>query len=292
MNARMNRRSVVGISSAVVASLALSKNILAQNASPVSHEHAVNPSRPMPEITVTLGDSALAFPPELQAGINKVMFENQSSGDGHVLTSRLPDDVDMDAFMADISDEDAPLPEYLRDQYFPGIPDYPAVGASNTAWINYMPGNYIALNIFGGQAPAMFSVVGNPWGVPPPFADHEIGMVEMTFVGLEEPVSAGEQVWSLINHGATWHEIMLIGMPKMQSAEELLEFFLSTEGESDLADAGYVQIGGSGIMSPGVQIWMDLNLEAGAYGALCFAPDDFTGPPHALGGMVSTFEVE
>lgn len=104
-------------------------------------------------------------------------------------------------------------------------------------------------------------------------------------------MDAGEQTWSLVNHGATWHEIMVIAMPELITPDELLEFFMSTESADDLIDAGYFQVGASGIMSPGVQIWLDFELKPGAYGALCFAPNDFSGPPHALEGMISTFEV-
>ncbi len=293
MNAKTNRRNVIAFGAASTLSIVSGlRNAVTRQATPATHGHEVSPSRPTPDITVTLTDDALTFPPEVAAGINRVTFTNESSGDGHVLTFRLPDDVDMEALMADLSDPEAPMPEYLRDQHFSGIPDFPPIGGSQTGYVTYMPGTYIAVNIFGGQAPGMFSVVGDPWGVMPPQADYEIGMVEMTYTGLDTPVTAGNGIWSLVNFGATWHEIMLIGMPELISADELLQFFLSTESESDLTDAGYSQVGGSGIMSPGAQVWMEWDVKPGAYGALCFAPDNFTGPPHAMTGMIVTFEVE
>lgn len=265
---------------------------VAQEASPVSHEHQSHPSRPVPEITVTQTAEALMFPAEVVAGINRVTFVNESDSDAHVLTYRLPEDMDMEAFLAAIADPEAPMPDSLRDQYFPGIPDYPAMnGGSNIGYIRYEPGAYMAMNIFGSQAPAFFTVSGDPWGVSPPMADHEVGMVEMSFLGLDGQIPAGEQTWSLVNFGATWHEIMVIGMPELITPDELLEFFLSTESAADLENAGYFQVGASGIISPGVQIWLEFDLQPGAYGALCFAPDDFAGPPHALTGMISTFEV-
>lgn len=293
MSTTTNRRILVQSAAFMLAATAGSRLVAAQEASPESHEHGINPSRPAPETSVVLTDAELIFPETVPAGINKVTFENQSTGDAHILTFRLPDDVDMDVLMAAMADMDAPMPEFLRDQHFPGIPDYPAIGGGvRTGYITYMPGTYLAFNLFGAHPPVLFTVEGDPWGVPAPLADHEVGMVEMTFLGLDQPVAAGEQIWSLVNHGATWHEIQVIGMPELITPDELFEFFMTTESADDLANAGYFQVGASGIMSPGVQIWLEMELQPGAYGALCFAPDDFAGPPHAMQGMISTFEVE
>lgn len=160
------------------------KNVAAQEASPASHEHGLGPYRQAPETAVVLTDTEIIFPDAVPAGLNKVMFENQSSMDAHVLTFRLPDDVDMDVLWQAMADEEAPMPEFLRDQHFPGIPDYPAIGGGvNTGYITYMPGTYLAINLFGGQAPALFVVSGDPLGVPAPLADHEVGMVEMRSSG-------------------------------------------------------------------------------------------------------------
>ncbi|MCO5216502.1 MAG: hypothetical protein M9950_10160 [Thermomicrobiales bacterium] len=292
MSTTTNRRIAVQSMAVMMATMVGTKLVSAQEASPASHEHGLSPYRQAPETAVVVTDTELIFPDVVSAGLNRVTFANESSMDAHVLTFRLPDDVDMDVLWEVMADEEAPMPEFLRDQHFPGIPDYPAIGGGvNVGYITYMPGTYLAFNLFGGQAPALFTVAGDPWGVPAPLADHEVGMVEMMFLGLDEPVAAGEQTWSLINHGATWHEIMVIGMPELITPDELLEFFMTTESADDLTNAGYFQVGASGIMSPGVQIWLEFDLKPGAYGALCFAPNDFSGPPHALEGMISTFEV-
>ena len=292
MNTITNRRTAVQIGAASIAAVVMQTNgAVAQDATPDHGDHATGPGRAAAELTVTLSDTELVFPAEIAAGINHVTFVNDSAGDAHVLTFRLPDDVDLDDLLAVLADEEAPMPDYLRDQYFPGIPDYPPVGGSLTGYVRYEVGTYIALNNFGGQIPAFFDVVGRPWGVPAPLTTHEIGMVEISFLGLDEPVAAGDQVLSIVNNGWTWHEILLIGMPELISPDELLEFFLTTEGPADLEAAGYFVVGASGIISPGTQVWLEVGLEPGAYGALCFAPDDFSGPPHALAGMISTFEV-
>lgn len=292
MNVTTHRRSLVRASLALAISMSTTRQLLAQEATPAEQQHTLNPFRPTPETSVVITDDAFVFPEIVPAGINHVVFENQSSGEAHVLTIRLPEDVDMDELMAVLSDPEAPMPEYLRDQYYPGIPDFPPIGGSSQGFVRYEPGSYLAMNITGTQPPAFFAVEGDPWGVSPPMTQHQVGMVEMAFLGLDQSVAQGEQTWSLVNFGKTWHEIMLIRMPELLAPDELLEFFMTTESAADLEEAGYSQVFGSGIMSPGVQQWIELDLEAGAYAALCFAPDDFAGPPHAMMGMISTFLVE
>lgn len=49
--------------------------------------------------------------------------------------------------------------------------------------------------------------------------------------------------------------------------------------------------GGSGVVQPGKQDWIRLNLAPGNYIATCFVHDDETGMPHALMGMITPFHV-
>jgi hypothetical protein len=44
-------------------------------------------------------------------------------------------------------------------------------------------------------------------------------------------------------------------------------------------------------LSPGRQIWIELDLAPGAYAALCSFPDPATGMPHALLGEIAVFTV-
>ena len=50
-------------------------------------------------------------------------------------------------------------------------------------------------------------------------------------------------------------------------------------------------VGGIRWLSPGATRWTELNLESGAYAALCFVFDPETGMPHAMMGMVDVFTV-
>ncbi|HEX2194576.1 MAG TPA: hypothetical protein VHK63_06450, partial [Candidatus Limnocylindria bacterium] len=49
---------------------------------------------------------------------------------------------------------------------------------------------------------------------------------------------------------------------------------------------------GLGALSAGQTSWLALDLQPGTYVALCFVPDEQTGTPHALMGMVSIFTVD
>jgi hypothetical protein len=55
--------------------------------------------------------------------------------------------------------------------------------------------------------------------------------------------------------------------------------------------AEFQDVGGVAPISKDQSVSIELNLEPGAYVAICFMPDKETGMPHALKGMVTVFEV-
>jgi hypothetical protein len=124
-----------------------------------------------------------------------------------------------------------------------------------------------------------------------PMPDVHLGMVEMTYMGLDAPLKAGQQMWEVANHGATWHEVMVLQTPELMTVDEVIELILSTEN-ADVLPEGYTVRGGYGVTSPGSAGYVMLDLPAGTYAAICFVPDNFEGPPHAIMGMITPFTVE
>jgi hypothetical protein len=53
-----------------------------------------------------------------------------------------------------------------------------------------------------------------------------------------------------------------------------------------------VEVGGSGTMSAGTEAWLQLDLPAGTYLALCQVADRESGLPHAALGQFFIFSVE
>ena len=65
------------------------------------------------------------------------------------------------------------------------------------------------------------------------------------------------------------------------------EFFFLREGEKPGP-----QSPGVTPFNPGSTIWIELDLQAGEYTAVCYFPDKKTGKPHAALGMKKEFIVE
>lgn len=285
----LNRRSlVIAAASLTVAATHSYRFALGQDASPgtASHDHGDGPSRPAPELVWDVTDDTITAPGDVRAGLNRVTLNNQTSADINILTVSVPPGISVDEVLAIALDPEAPVPDWIAESWLPGIPNNPAPGESVTGYAFYYPGTYVAFNIFGAAA-TTFTVEGDPWGVPAPASDVRVGMVEMAFLGIEGPIAAGPQTWEVVNHGATWHEIVLLTTPELWTPEEVLELIMTTDEPPD----GVGFLNGAGITSPGGTVWLDLDLAPGAYAAVCFAPDNFTGPPHAVLGMISTFEV-
>lgn len=287
----LNRRAF--ISAVAVTSVAvthLPRMTFAQEATPAHADHGsdLSSARPAPELEIEITDDGVVMPADVAAGLNRVTVTNSSSSHFSLVLSTLPPDVAIEEVNALLADLEAPAPEWLPQQWLPGSPSGVAVGESVSGYAFFHAGSYFAANIFAAVDATEFEVTGDPWGVPAPQSDLRVGMVEYAFLGVEEPVSAGPQTWEVVNHGASLHEVVLLTTPELWTAEQVLEMITAeTEGPPEGVDF----LPGTGFASPGSTVWLDLDLGVGAYALVCFASDDFTGPPHVFLGMISTFEV-
>lgn len=132
------------------------------------------------------------------------------------------------------------------------------------------------------------TVSGQKQAEAPP-ADQTVQMVDFAF-SLPPDIRAGEQMWQVGNSGQQLHHMVLF---KLQAGKTIDDFqtWMQTEGEGEPAAE---EAGGVGILSPGRTAYVPMNLEPGAYVAMCFMPDhrgDMTGQPHFMLGMMQSFTV-
>ncbi len=247
-----------------------------------------------PEVTWTVTNDAITISEPVTAGINRVLLANEGTVDEHLFTMLLPAGTDLDKLMKSMNDPNAAMPDWASTTLIAGNPDWTLSGKSNEAFISYDPGQYVVIDPFSPRF-AHFTVEGTvPADQVAPKADIEIGMIEMDFTGLEKPVPAGRHLWKLSNNGTTFHEVFFLGVPAGATKDEILDVIKNTTDASS-APKGYSDNAagaGSGIISKGHAGWYYLDLEAGSYAAVCFAPLNFAGPPHALMGMIRPFTVE
>lgn len=287
---RMDRRNMLRVAGiAAVTSPFSTRPISAQEASPAAspHDaHGAGADRMPPEVRWTWSADGVDIAPEVTAGWNHVIVENTRDVGVHVVTAKLPDDV-TDAQLEELAAPEAPMPEWLLDKHFPGIPDTVEPGRIVEGYTFYEEGRYFWFELWTGASGELVVGPGSATRFVPA-ADVTVTMVEMTFLGLDEPLAAGPQLWQVDNRGGTWHEVMVARLAGPMTADEILEGLMAeTLPEGD----GAGPVAGYGITSPGFTGFLRLDLEAGHYAALCFAPDEWVGPPHAMMGMITTFDV-
>jgi hypothetical protein len=292
---RMDRRNVVRAAGIVAVTSPFTTGMLAaQEASPAASPHVAHGGDAdvmPPEMRWTWTDEGADVPAEITAGWNHVVIENSRSMPVHVLTFTIPDDVTLEELQRDLfADESAPFPGWAREGYFPGLPDHVRPGAMLEGYTWYAEGRYVWVDLFSGVSGELLVGPGS-WNRYVPAPDVHLGMIEMTFLGLDEPLAAGPQLWEVANAGATWHEVMVMRIAEPMTGDEVLNALMAIESFDDFPE-GWADIGGYAITSPGSRGLVRLDLEPGAYAALCFAPDNFEGPPHAFMGMITTFTVD
>ena len=160
--------------------------------------------------------------------------------------------------------------------------------------ISLEPGSYVFTANVGNDEgpPALVSKPlevtssGNP--IPAPEVDLTVNMVDFAFAFPDE-IKAGKQVWEVANRGEQLHHISLSKIKAGKTMEDVMAFMENEEGEPPVDEVLHLSP-----TSPGSSNYVSLDLEPGAYLALCFIPDHEeggTGQPHFALGMMQTFTV-
>jgi hypothetical protein len=304
--------------------------VLAQDASPASDTDNPFADLGLPEIAITITDTAFeGVPAELTAGRYILTVTNalkaaegplgpEASGINFL---RLTDDLTAEAFIAQMgaygtepeaadvpasptaADEGSMgLPAWFYEVTLPGGP-YALPGETASAVIDLTAGEWILWGEYPGapQAPIPVTVTGDPpANVPAVTADIQITMVEYDFV-VPTPFPAGPQVIELTNVGQEPHFFTVARVPMGTTADEALAAFFARYGDPAETPAGGLSIAGAedltiafvrGTQSAGTTAWHTIDLTPGTYFAVCFIPDPVKGVPHVMYGMSQIIEVE
>lgn len=116
-------------------------------------------------------------------------------------------------------------------------------------------------------------------------------------IDLSGPAPTGPQIWKATNTGAMPHFIeieMADGSLTRANVQATLGTFIGTPMPADatpIDDSSFVDIGYTGVLSPGQTMWIEVDLQPGQYLALCFMVGPGAVPLHAAMGMFTIFEV-
>jgi hypothetical protein len=249
----------------------------------------------LPAATLVVDDAGFTPPTDSSAGRLLLTVENAGEAPLHFFAARIPDAIADDRIAADLAGGGDP--DWFDMSTLPmlGNPDWPPPGGRAQAVVDLEAGRWLLVDPIDGRPPAVWRVAepdtASATATPPePVADVEIELVEMAFDGLPAVVPAGPTVWKIANRGAMEHELLVLPVAAgttAAEAAELLDRVAAGEAEAN----AFMPMAGQGVTSAGAASWQAFDLPAGFYAAVCMTPMPGEGfVPHAMAGMVATFE--
>jgi hypothetical protein len=305
----MNRRltqTFVPIGAALAIALAIlmiaGATVAAQEATPAASESRLA-TLGYPELRFVATDEGAEAPREAAAGRYLVVLENRGTPGGpaaftDVQFVRLPPGVtleDLNALMT--TEEGAPLPDWFGDIDTAGGIDV-AAGETGYAVLDLEPGEwFVGIGDTNPFTPLMVTgdAAATPDPGPDPPADITVDLNEFT-VDLPDQIPSGRTVWHGRNIGAQTHFLTFVRTPELVTVEQVQSILALPEGGTPppgVPDPSTVEVLPYELrnLSPGREIWVELDLTPGYYAALCSLPDPASGQPHALLGEVDVFTV-
>ena len=285
--------------------------IRAQDATPGALGPSMLSQLGLPELRITVANGALQAPAEIAAGDVLVVLDNQMEFPTGITFIQLPEGTSMEDAMMVLGPppepeagaspmaeeggepEGPPPPLFYEMTWGGGV--FAVPGVPGEVVVSLTPGEWLMVgDPESGLMPTPIQVTGEmaaPADIP---ASTEIELKNFQFV-LPEQLAAGQQVWKVTNTGDQPHEMFISKTPRRLTTDEvtilleLPEDELPPEGVPNPAE--FEDMGGIAPITKDQSVFFELNLEPGAYVAVCFMPDKENGMPHALKGMVVVFEI-
>lgn len=248
---------------------------------------------PQPAVlTLIAKDFSYDLPPQLDAGLTKIVFKNEGAEPHHAQFARIKDEVTNEQLAAALQQgPDAALPFVT----FPGGPAVIDPGQNLEVTINLTPGRYVVLCFVAGHdgvahaakgMVSMTEVVDNkarPAATPK--ADLVITLRDFAF-DMPAEIHAGQQTWRVVNEGPQPHELSLIKLAEGKTFDDVMAFMQNPAGAPPFTDVGGMQA-----LDKDAVGYVSMNLQAGNYVALCFVPDPASHKAHAEMGMIKAFTI-
>lgn len=261
----------------------------------------------LPEIVVSTDGATMTAPTALEAGRYFLQVDNDSpAASVAVELYRAPEGAaaaDLIPGFQDAAGLDQPPPDFYEMLIAGGVST--EAGGRGEAVIDLPAGSWIvAAYVYGNGADGLLTqaieVSGDIGDPDDPDADIDLNFEDFAF-DLDERVPAGDQVWELENDGEQPHFVSIYSYGGELTEAAVNAALFDAYGTApqpvdpdaipiDLGEL--VEVGGSGTMSAGTEAWLQLDLPAGTYLALCQVVDRESGLPHAALGQLVIFTVE
>ena len=252
---------------------------------------------PIPEITIRATEYAFEAPDQIEAGLVSLRLENVGHEDHHMQLVRLNDGVTLEQLEAALQQgPEAALPLVtVAGGVGRATPNH-----HEQVVLNLAEGQYVMLCFFVGEdgvphlAKGMLrpiQVVARTAQTTAQEPQAEVSVILKDFIfEIPSNIKAGRHTWKVTNQGPQPHEMFLIKLADGQTMGDVMAFMASSTNED--AAPPFEEVGGTAALGVGQTGWVDLDLPAGDYVALCFVPDAATGKAHAEMGMMTPFSVK
>lgn len=279
----MYRRKVVAVAVPALTAAWLSA-FVAPSATPTSVAPHV--------VTVIAKDYAFQAPDTIDAGAVTFRLKNEGPDLHHVWLIRLENGKTMADVEAALKSGQRGFPTWIVNE---GGPNAAVPGAESNATVVLEPGNYALLcvipaadgqpHMMKGMMRALTVIRSDGESTELPTADVQITLADYGFQ-FSSPLTAGRHVILFRNVASQPHEAVLVQLAPGKSVGELAGWLDKREGPPPGRP-----IGGIAGIDKGVENTIEVNLEPGEYGLICFVPDAKDGKPHIAHGMITQFTV-
>ncbi len=257
---------------------------------------AASPAAVLHELTITARDFAYDMPESVPAGPTRVRLVNQGPEFHHAIFLRIADGHSYDEFMQAMQAAGAPpsWAEIVGGPNTPGAPDRPVVD-----YMDLKAGQYAVLcmipsavdgkpHVAHGMVRPLTVTAGTSAATAPlPEADATMTLKDYGY-DLDHPLTAGHHIVRVTNAAAQPHEVVLVKLNEGKVAADVVAW----EMGGRQGPAPGTVITGVAPLGPGEANLLEVDLEPGDYGLLCFFPDAKDGKPHVMHGMVRQIRVE
>jgi hypothetical protein len=241
-----------------------------------------------PVVEVTANDYAFQMPDTLAAGVTTFRLTNHGQELHHVILIKLGEGQTL-----------ADLPKLLggpppADLVVLGGPNPAPPHGQAEAVVDLQTGNYAVIcvipaadgqaHVQKGMAHALTVIPGTSTAAMPE-ADIVVTLKDYDFE-FSTPLTAGRHVLRIENAAEQMHELVFFKLAPGKTAAEMAHFAEKREGPPP-----GTPINGASPLSKGMSNTVTVDLEAGDYALICFAPDAKDGKPHLVHGMIKQLTI-
>ncbi|HQY29972.1 MAG TPA: hypothetical protein PK691_01735 [Thermomicrobiales bacterium] len=266
--------------------------VSAQDATP-------SPFANYPQLNITITDSTVTLDQStVPSGWISVNLTNNSSDESGVGLLAAPEGQSLADLLASAATPtaDDDFPPFMYTSVIAGGPSGIDPGGTGSQIVHLTEGDWAAFPE-GQQTPAPFTVKTTADSMEtPPTATATITMSNFLFAGWDQLV-VGQQTLAVTNKGDQPHMLVFEQVPDGTTIDQLKAALGGDEsgtpvtGGFDVTKVMPVPGGDVIMLSTNQTAYINVDLGAGTYVALCFVTDPATGKLHAMLGMASLFTV-